>query len=229
MSVLDYYKSWCTTLPIDLGHKGLQLKLEPHKSSSNAVSSREGQYRTHRSNGISKGNQRVCYNRLTANYNVQVVEGVQSCLEAHRDNKLDISYYPRSIPWNHEMTTAKMAIHAFGRNWAYSKTIFAEVIRRPYSLRLFEDHIHSTASLDVWWLYFKFFSYGTLQSHCAWHLYPDWNTGCWQVYGYIIICKDKDGKGCSTRNRAKEKGLNYGAMSAHEMATLNEGDLTLIW
>jgi len=39
----------------------------------------------------------------------------------------------------------------------------------------------------------------------------------------MIICKDKDGKGCSTRNRAKEKGLNYGAMSAHEMATLTKG------
>ena len=85
-------QSWCITLPIDLGHKGLQLKLEPHESSSNAMSSREGQYSTHRSNGVSKGNQRVCCNRLTANYNVQAVEGVQSALKAHRGNKLDISY-----------------------------------------------------------------------------------------------------------------------------------------
>jgi len=48
-----------------------------------------------------------------------------------------------------------------------------------------------------------------------WHLHPGWTTGCCQVVAYIIICKNKGGKGCK-RTRAKEKGLNYSAMSAHE-------------
>jgi len=48
-----------------------------------------------------------------------------------------------------------------------------------------------------------------------WHLHPGWTTGCCQVVAYIITCKNKDGKGCK-RTRAREKGLNYSAMSAHE-------------
>jgi len=30
------------------------------------------------------------------------------------------------------MTTAKIVIHAFWRNWAYSKSIFTELIQRPH-------------------------------------------------------------------------------------------------
>jgi len=101
-------QSWCTTLPIDLGHKGLQLKLEPHESSSNAMSSREGQYSTHRSNGVSKGNQRVCYNRLRANCNVQVVRGCS--VWSGGSQRQQVGYFiPKHNQPGHSLTSALLA------------------------------------------------------------------------------------------------------------------------
>ena len=61
--------------------------------------------------------------------------------------------------------------------------------------------------------------YGTLQPHCG-----NENDICTQVKLQAVakflfmqlFTKNKDGKGCSIRNRTKAKGLNCSAMSAHE-------------
>jgi len=89
-----------------------------------------------------------------------------------------------------------------------------ELIRRPY--------------LQLAWIYmlvvifksneilFGGLGYGKLQPHCARMRVTSVSTGCCQAFAHIIICKLIDGKECSTRNRPKEKGLNYCATSAHE-------------
>jgi len=81
-----------------------------------------------------------------------------------------------------------------------------------------------------------FFLEGLVMTHFSfivqeweWHLYPGWTTGCCRVFVY---CKNKDGKGCSTRNRVKTKvSIMVLWMPTKLSSNLSwlQRNLTLIW